>query len=156
MKIKYVALNSFLKEKVSDSAQFSRAASVALGLALGRCEPVPANLSALPREFYLSNIQPSVERQAADFNENIVIDLNLAEQVARSVWLIRAGFVHPEPMIDVPEAQTPGDVFTAMSGAAHTLSADLMGFMEANRAALFVMANRITATLCEDSEERRG
>jgi hypothetical protein len=156
MKLKFIELNTFLKGRVADSSQYSRAVAIALGVALGRNAPMPSSMPVLARMFYAENLQAGVERACADFNENILVDLDLAANTARSIWLVRAGLCHPSPMIDVPEAGTPGDALVALSGAGFTLSRDVYDYIAANQEVIFVMANRITAALSPQEEERRA
>lgn len=155
MKLQYVALNSFLREKVADAAVYSRSVSIALGVALGRSVPLPSEAPANASSYFSQNLQVSVERAAAEFNENIVIDFDLAASVARSVWLVRLGLVHPTAMIELPNDDTPGDWLVALSGGGFTLSRDVYDFVNANRECVFVMANRIAATMAGGNEERR-
>ncbi len=145
--IKYSALSDFLKLKVADPGIFSKTVSMALGVALARNAPMPTEAPEFPRRFYSEQVQISVERAAAEFNENIVIDMDLAAQVARSYWLVRCGLCHPAPFIDMPEAQTPGDFVVGLSNAGFTLDANTYTFMNANREMLYVMVNRITAVM---------
>lgn len=155
MKIKFVALNTFLSEKVADASQFGRATSIALGICLGRATPLPENPPASAERFYSEAVQSIVERAAADFNEHIVIDLDLACQVARSIWVMRCNFLHPSQMIELPQADTPGDWMVGLSAAGFTMSRDVYDYVCANRDCIYVMANRIAATMAEGDEERR-
>jgi hypothetical protein len=156
MKVSYVNLQALFREKVADSAQLKHTVSIALGLALGRNAPMPASMPELARSYYAENIQANIDRAAAEFNENIVIDFDLVGQLARSTWLIRAGLCHPTAMVDACEAATPGDIFTQMSNESHTLSGEVYAFMNSNREVLFVMMNRIIHVMTGPEEERRG
>ena len=149
-KVKYFTLNNFLKLKVGDPNLFSRSVSIALGLALARSAPLPASKPDSATLTYSATAKRTIESAAAEFNENIVIDLDLCGAVARSVWLMRCGTTFPTPFIDLPEVGTPGDFFSSMSNAGFTMDPSTYEFINANKAAIFVMANRIWATMLEE------
>lgn len=151
-KVKYSTLNSFLKLKVSDPAIFARSVSLALGVALARNAPLPTTRPESPRSYYGETVQMGIERAAAEFNENIVIDLDLTWQVARSLWLMRCGMTLPSPYIDLPETNTPGDFFAGLSNAGFTMDPTTYAFLDANRVVIYVMANRISATMNEGNQ----
>ncbi len=148
MNLKYNELQSFLRERSGDPAQSCRAISVALGLVVGRQAAMPTSMPTSPNIFYGQQIAPVLERQICDFNEQIVVDLDVAMSTARAIWLIRAGLCHPtELLLQRPEAA--GNFFCELSGAAHTLSPETAAFLEQNRDTLFTMANRISTVLRE-------
>lgn len=151
MKTKFVALNAFLKEKVADQSKFTYAVSLALGVAVGMSAQLPKARPASLTSYFIETEQIAVQTQVAEFNENIVIDLDKAAQVARAIWLVRAGLAMPMPMIDTQDIQ--GDLFATLSGMGNTMVAEDCEFICKNQQVVFVMANRITAALSQANDE---
>jgi hypothetical protein len=159
MKIKYVALNAFLKEKAPDAAQFPCVVAIALGVAVGRKVPLASSnpeqsvLSNWPTStFYAEQVMPVVEKEVAEFNENIVIDMDKACRIARAIWMARCGLAHPEMMIDIAGCDEACDPILALSGHANSFAAEDYALLCANKLVIFVMANRITAVMAEDAD----
>lgn len=145
MKLSYVQLNAYLKDRVKDSSQFMRIASIALGVSIGRSAPMPEGMEAPTRSFYAEHMQRQIENQIAAFNENIVVDVDLAADTARSIWLVRAGLCHPQPMIEITQQTEQRDPIVLLSGAAYVIDPQVYQTLSQHSECIFVMANRITA-----------
>jgi hypothetical protein len=97
--VKLVELNQRLKEimsqsKVTDCKLF---ATLAVGLSVGRSFPIPSQgiRIDLIQDAY-SDIQISINEVLSNFNETILIDITLANEIARAYWCTRYTLAHPD------------------------------------------------------------
>lgn len=96
IKTEYLELQSFLREKIKTSEDYKKATSIAVGVSVSKLLPLPtATMEDIALHFdtvvrYLAN------ELIIEFNENIIIDIDLALETARSFWLIRYSAAYPD------------------------------------------------------------
>lgn len=151
--VKYATLREFLKQKVADPALFTKSVSLAAAIAIARKAPLPSAAPESPTRCYLEQAQAQIERQVAEFNEEIVIDLELANETARAIWLMRCGLCYPKTFIEFPDDAVAGGWLAGLSNAGFSLGAATYEYLNANASALFVMANRITSVMNGEAAE---
>lgn len=95
--IQYTELNAFLKEKILTTGDLKRATSIALGVAVSKLVPLPSSATdEITYQFDTVTVH-TVFQYLSEFNENIVIDIDLAKETARAYWLMRYSAAHPDP-----------------------------------------------------------
>jgi hypothetical protein len=94
-KIPYFDLQSFLKEKIQDVDMLKKATSIALGVSIARMLPMPSTEVEFPESHYLTNVKMTANQYCCDFNEAIVVDVELVAETAgysngiiRPVWFL--------------------------------------------------------------------
>jgi len=101
IKTEYLDLQSFLREKIKTTEDYKKATSIAVGVAVSKTLPLPnASMGEIVNHFdtvgrYLA------KELIVEFNENIIVDIDLALETARSFWLIRYSAAYPDASMPV-------------------------------------------------------
>lgn len=143
MNIKYIDMQTFIREKIKDVGLSKKATSIALGIAISRMLPLPSTVVESPEMQYTTTLKQTATIMANDFNENIIIDVDLVAETARSYWLIRYTCAHPDisvPMISV------GDFgfVSKINNVGRYINLDTYNFCDTNSEIMIVLVNRIT------------
>ncbi len=148
MKLQYIDLQAFIKEKVQDVVLNKKATSIALGIAIARTIPLPSTAVQSAEEHYTFQVRAAAEFEVSCFNENIVVDVDLVLETARLHWLIRYYSAYPD--LGSPLMST-GDLcfLTKLSGAGRFVNNETNAFCEANTDLMIVLVNRINRVLAE-------
>lgn len=144
--LNYVELQQYLRDKVKDFALIKKTASIALGFALARKIPLPTSAVDYAEDHYTHNVSSLVAQQAAVFNEQIVVDIDLVTQVARSSWMVRYANAYPSELIPLFSGDC-SHFFTKLAGAGQLINPEIHEFCEKAPELMLVLINRITVTM---------
>jgi hypothetical protein len=92
----YMSLISFLREKVKNPADLKKATSIAVGVAVSKFIGLPTSSMSDVSYHYDTLMVHTTHQYLCEFNENSVIDIDLAAQTARSFWLMRYSCANPD------------------------------------------------------------
>ncbi len=145
-RLDYLELQNYLRAKVTDPTLIKKITSVALGYALGRAVHLPSSAVDYSTEFYLQGVRPGLVLEAAAFNEQILVDIDLVEQVTRTYWLKRYANAFPSKLIPLSSV-ADAHFMSKLSGTTALINPELHSFCEANAELLIVLINRITLVL---------
>lgn len=148
LNLKYVEFESYLRDKIKDQALVKKTVSIALGIALSRLAPLPTSEVELATDHYNASVRQLVSAQAGEFNENLVVDLDLVAEVARAHWLIRYFNAYPSKVIPLV-SDTDSHFLTKIAGAAHFVSKDIELFCERAPELLITIINRIVVLMAK-------
>lgn len=93
----YVSTASELNSPISVRG---RVLATAIALAVSCRLQVPASELDDPAEYYTNHIEPTVQRVVCQFNEQTILDLKYATQLARQFWQQRYDVLHKCPRLD--------------------------------------------------------
>lgn len=145
-KLVYLALQQLIKEKAPDNTVAKKAASIALGVAVSRLLPVPSSQVESAEEHYSANVIAGASDMVSTFNEEIVVDIDLALETARGFWLIRYFNAYPQQDYLVT-AGGEACFLLKLSGSVRYLNADTGAFCDANSEMMITLVNRITSAI---------
>jgi hypothetical protein len=138
----YIDLNNFFGERILDVVNRKKATSMAVGVAVAMLLPLPtAEVEDSVYQYNSFNVHLAVS-YISEFNENIVIDIDLARDTARSFWLMRYSAVYPN--LDVPF--TPKGACTFSEKLFSTplfVSPVVLEYLNKNSEVMVVLVNRI-------------
>ena len=142
----YINLQSFLREKIKDVSINKKATSIALGIAISRMMPLPTSNVVSPNTHYSNAVVYTANLIACEFNENIVIDIDLVGQTARSYWMIRYTYAYPD--IDVPMLAIGEFGFISkINNVGRYINVDTYKFCDTNSELMVVLVNRLVRLL---------
>lgn len=145
-KVAFFALNSLIKEKFPDIAACKKAASIAVGIVASRLAQLPSSQVDSAEEHFAHNVRGAAEDLIACFNEEIVVDVDLANETARSFWLVR--YFSAYPCVDGSLGSNGTCEFLLkLTGGVRFLNEDTAAFCQANDQAMILLINRITLVL---------
>lgn len=144
--VDYISFQAFLREKIRDVSINKKAVSVALGISISRMLPLPSTAIDSADMHYSGTLVHTANLIINEFNENIVVDIDLVTQTARSYWMIRYTCAHPD--IDVPILSI-GDFgfISKINNASRYVNLDTYKFCDDNSELIVVLVNRITRLL---------
>ncbi len=144
--VDYINFQSFLREKIKDVSINKKAVSIALGISISRMLPLPSTAIDSPDMHYSGALVHTANLIISEFNENIVVDVDLVTQTARSYWMIRYTCAHPD--VDVPILSVGEFGFISkVTNAGRYVNLDTYKFCDTNSELLVVLVNRITRIL---------
>lgn len=144
--LKYLDLQTFIRTKIPDAVVAKKAASIALGIVISRQLPLPTTEAESAESHYSFSVSASAAEMASVFNENILIDINLALETARSHWLIRYANTYPNldtPLISIGQH----DFLVKLTGACRYINDDTHCFCEKYSELMIVLVNRINRAI---------
>lgn len=145
-RLDYLELQNYLRAKVTDPSLIKKTASIALGFALGRSVHLPSSAVDFSPNYYLQSVRPALALVATSFNEQILVDIDLVEQVTRTYWLKRYANAFPSELIPLSSVKD-APFMSKLSGTTALINPALHEFCEANAELLMVLINRITLVL---------
>lgn len=151
-KLVFIALQQLIKEKAPDIAVAKKATSIALGVAVSRLVPMPTAAVESAEEHFSTNVRAAVSAMVSAFNEEIVVDVDLAIETARGFWLIRYFNAYPQDNLLVG-ANGEGCFLLKLSGGLRFLNADVGTFCDANTEMMITLMNRITSAIYQPTVE---
>ena len=154
-KVAYISLTAFLKEKFPALDEAKKASSIALGVAISRLLPIPTAEVGNAEEHWARSVQRAAELLVAEFNENLVVNLDLALETARGFWLVR--YFSAFPCVDSALASSgEGEFLLKLTGGLRFLNADTCTYCATNQVGMIQLLNRITIVLkpCDPEGER--
>ncbi len=138
----YLNLTNFAQERLGDPSIVKKALSIALGIALSRSIQLPSSAVESAENYYIDSVAVQVGHMAADFNEQTIVDLDLAVQTARAYWLIRYNTAFPAEVIQIP-SQEDGHFMSALVGVGHLINQSTYDFCKARPQAMISLINRV-------------
>lgn len=143
--IQHAELSTLVMERITDKNKVKQLISIALGIALANKMPLPtpdiaANTSG--QQYFVDYIIGPLSGEISVFNENTVVSLDMAEEVARSFWLKRyysAYPINPIPVVDAEDTHFLGLVL----GTGHLIAPDIMEFCNQEATLIITVVNRI-------------
>ena len=150
-KLSFIALNALVKEKFPDLDARKKAATITAAIVASRGVPLPASEVDSAEEHYSVAVASAISDMLSGFNEEIVIDLELAIQVARGFWLVRyfTAFPNVDGMLG---SNGEGEFLMKLTGGMRYVSAEVMGFCQANDVAMIVLINRASIAMKPSSD----
>ena len=148
--LKHVELKEQLATKIPDYSLIKKTISIALGIALARRAQLPSSAVESAQDHYNVQVRSNVTRQACDFNEQIIIDVDLVESIARAHWLIRYNHAYPSALVAL--TWIDGAHFIAkLSGTAGLISQDIHDYCEAQSDLMLLTINKILLILSDSN-----
>lgn len=144
--LNYLDLQTFIRTKIPDAVVAKKATSIALGIVISRLLPLPTTEAESGESHYSFSAYATAAEMAAAFNENILVDINLALDTARSHWMIRYANTYPNvnlPLISIGEH----DFLVKLTGACRYVNEDTHCFCEKYSELMIVMVNRINRAM---------
>lgn len=150
-KLAYVSLQSFIKDKVPDVTQCKKATSIALGVTASRLAPLPSSEVDSAEEHFASAAKALITEIIAAFNEEIVVDVDLALETARSYWLIRYYSAYPccdATLIPAGECE----FLIKLTGGTRFLGEETRNWTNENSELAITLVNRMTLVVCPSTQ----
>lgn len=144
--LKYIPIQDFINTKIKDITVCKKATSIALGIAISRMLPIPSSIVEGVDLHYSTTLKHAANLFINEFNENIVVDIDLVESITRSYWMIRYTCAHPDvdlPMISVGEF----GFISKINNVGRYIDLDTYKFCDDNSELFVVLVNRITRVL---------
>ena len=146
--LEYQNLINYVDERVKDKAIIKKLITVSLGIALSRHFQLPSSEVEYAEGYYIENLQVPFVQKTAEFNENVIVDIDLAVQTARAFWLQRYNCAYPAKTLPLPMDNT-GHFMAAINGNGHLISPSTFDFCQANSKAVVAVVNRIRELISE-------
>ena len=144
--LKHAELKDFLATKIQDYSLIKKTLSIALGIALARKVQLPTMAVETAQDYFNVQVRSSVASQIYAFNEQVIIDVDLAESIARAHWLIRYNVAYPTPVIAL--SFIDGAYFGAkLNGTTGLISKDVHDYCEAQSDLMILTINKILLIL---------
>ena len=148
--LKHVELKEYLATKIPDYTLIKKTLSIALGIALARRAQLPTSCVESAQDHYNVHVRSSVTTGACEFNEQVIIDVDLVESIARAHYLIRYNHAYPTPLVAL--TWIDGAHFIAkLSGTAGLISKDVHDYCEAQSDLMILTINKILLILSSES-----
>lgn len=140
--IAYIDLNTFFGERIQDVVNRKKATSMAVGIAVAMLLPLPTAEVEDGTYQYNSFAVHLAVGYINEFNENIVIDIDLARDVSRAFWLTRYSAAYPN--LAAPFTPKGACTFTEkLFSAPMFLSPVTLEYLNKNSEVMMVLVNRI-------------
>lgn len=138
----YLSLVTFLREKINNVADTKKATSLALGVAVSKLIPLPTSTMQDISYQFDTIVVHRVNQYLAEFNENVVVDVDLARETARSFWLIRYSMANPDlDMLIIPKG--PNTFVEKLSNVTLFANPKSIEFLNQYSEAMVAIVNRI-------------
>lgn len=138
----YLSLITFLREKINNAADTKKATSLALGVAVSKLIPLPTSTMQDISYQFDTIVVHRVNQYLAEFNENVVVDVDLARETARSFWLIRYSMANPDlDMLIIPKG--PNTFVEKLSNVTLFANPKSIEFLNQYSEAMVAIVNRI-------------
>lgn len=135
-------LAQYARELIKDPAVVKKAISIAVGIAFSRALPLPSSEVGYAENHYNDTIAVSMSHKAVDFNEECLIDIDLACQTARSFWLIRYYNAHPAKVLPIP-SEEGGHFMSSLTGVGHLINPATFDFCQEYDRRMIALVNRV-------------
>lgn len=146
--LKYAALQNFISSKILDKIVGKYATSIAVGVVISRLMPVPGTVCTSGAQAYVDVCALAANTMASSFNENILIDLDVALETARTHWLVRYYNMYPEINSAINPVGKCG-FLSKLCSFGFYLNPQTQAFCEANSELMIVLINRIHEAIKE-------
>lgn len=139
----YLDFQQYVKEKVTDFSQIKKTISIALGLAIARQMPIPTSCVQHSEDHFSQFVLPAILLKSSEFNEQLVVDIDLVVDVARGWWLTRYAYAHPTELIFI-SSDKPGIFASKLAGTTQYFNEAEYDLCNKNPELMIVLINRIT------------
>lgn len=93
--VDFMQLDTIIRQKCAAGTDYSKVISTCLGIAVSRILPIPTAEIDNPEMHWASDMRYMSDRLIGMFNEQLIVDFDLASSTARSWWMIRHRAAHP-------------------------------------------------------------
>lgn len=144
--VAYISLTSFAKEKFPAVEDCKKAASIALGLTVARLVALPAAPEVSAEEYWTKTASREADKCINEFNENFVVNVDLALETARGYWMIR--YFSAFPCLEGPIGSNgEGEFLLKLSGGMRYVNNDTATFCQTNQMTMIQLMNRMAVVL---------
>jgi len=151
MKTKYIELQSFLREKIRTIEDYKKATSIAVGVAISRMITLPTGDVGDVSDAFDTELRFTVMNLAGEFNEEIVIDIDLTFETARGMWLMRYSAAHPNLSVPILPMGTCG-FLNKICNAHVYINPQILAYLDKYSELMVVLVNRITIVMTNKEE----
>lgn len=144
-RMQYLELKQFADQLVANPSKVKLSISYALSIVLAQTAVLPTSEVEDAQSFYASNVAVSVLQRAAAFNEEIVVDIDLVEQVTRAYWYTR--YYSAYPTHPIPILGDDGPALLKLVGASHYLDPKTLEFFGTDIEKTISLINKVRDTL---------
>jgi hypothetical protein len=142
----YVNIQKYVREKVQDIAKIKVVTSIALGVAISQVLQIPTTELDNAEAYYSSSLRESASIVLSEFNESVVIDVNLVEETARSYWMYRYYSAHPNTSVSLAASGEFG-FLAKLTNTARFFNPVTYKLCEQNSEVMITIVNRIVGIL---------
>lgn len=151
--VSYTQLQAAIRERVKNISDFKKATSIALGVAVSKLVPIPTGTVDEADYYWKSNSGFEADRYLSNFNENIVVDIDLARDTARGFWLLRCAAAFPlKEAVGIPRGNA--DFIAKLYGSDMYLNPETLKFLNENSEVMVAITNRIQLQLVAKEERK--
>ena len=93
--VDFLALDGFVRQKLSNAADYSEVISLCVGIGVSRLLPIPSTELENPEYHWDYTMRYEAINYITIFNNNIPINTDEALDIARSFWMIRHRSAYP-------------------------------------------------------------
>jgi hypothetical protein len=145
-KLNYIELQTYLREKVTDTAIYKKAVSIALGVAIARLLPLPSTCVEDASLHFATAVKQTANTFICEFNEAIVVDVDLVSQTVLSHWMIRYTCAYPDCSMPILSMGDFGFI-AKINNVNRFINPETYKLCECNSELMVVLVNRITSVL---------
>ena len=138
----YQDLISYAKQKVLDPTLIKKTLAIALGISVARSLNLPSGEVDHAESYYTNQMHMTAVNMITQFNENCLVDFDLARETVRAFWLQRYYNAHPAKTIPIPD-DDEGHFMSSFVGVGHLINPQTFEFCQSNARVLIVLINRI-------------
>jgi hypothetical protein len=141
MNLKVQEFASFVREKVNSSGNQRQAIAAILGVSIGLSLNVPTSQTEhIPSAWDRSQANVA-DRYISVFNEAAPMDIDVAREIARAIWMTRATAAQPESLLIVsPKGES--SFMEKLFGYEQYLGKNYQDYLENNKEIFLVCINR--------------
>jgi len=140
--LQYQELINYTREKVLDPTAHKKTLAIALGICVARSLNIPTTEVDHAESFFVQQVGMSVMKTVGEFNENCLVDFDLARETARSFWLQRYYSTYPAKLIPIPDDDC-GHFMSSFVGVGHLINPNTFDYCQKNSRVIISLINRI-------------
>lgn len=96
----------------------------------------------MAENYYVDTVAVNAAHKVAEFNEQCILDIDLALQTLRSYWLIRYYSAFPKNVLQIP-SEDQGHFMSAVVGVGHLINQSTYDFCQERAQAMIALINRV-------------
>lgn len=144
--LRYQPFIIYAESKIPSTQSRLKAVSIALGVAVARfLPPSPAGTEATTHH-YDTTVSFEASRIISEFNENVLVNMDLCMEVCRSFWLMRQSVISTVNLSPIL-AGGNGSFIERVFGMNTQASPEVIAYLNANPAVMATLVNRIVPLL---------
>lgn len=134
---------------VADVSERTKVVACAVAVALSRSQPLPTSPVQDASMHYVNMVAPPLRYKLSSFNEGVVFDIRMAQEVMRQLWLLRYSACFGAKV----QMYKPENSFIEnFTGASAVISTDIMEVLDKNQTAIGLLGAQVTNILAEEQE----